>query len=629
MGAGTAPVPSSAPSCSTRAGARTGIRHLRRSVRPPEVQAARSPRGRCSARPTRWSTRRSDGWTVADVPFFGMGPSLRRTQPVRAAGAVPHRRSAARGPAGLYDARDRVRGPAGRAAALVGARPGARRADDDRRCGRSRRGLGSHGEGTHGYFVYDSSVHVPLIVSTPLEPLQGLRVDAQVSLVDVAPTIAALAGSIRSRTSTADRSWPLMTSRDGPDSASVGCCSGPSSVSPARSVPASPWRPPPPGARLRLQRVDDTRACSSGGARSRPLQVTPLQVHRGAPAQLYDLAGRPGRDHQRHRPAPRDLASEMARELERSRRKPAATRRLPGREPRRRDFPAPRLARIRRGVRRPGDEGGRESLADPKDKLDVFTAVQRAGEYTRTDEVHAQQNHCRRRPRRRQNVLLSAPGPPVSRSEPGPPSIRSRPTRRRCCRRPCCRRSGRRRPRRQRVAAAVAAQRVASLPPSEAVRPALPLEPSWPASPRSSSTPGGRRSSMSAPSPPCRRSLPPPRRAASRCRRRPRIVVAREAAQRLAVDAADQRRRRRRCRSACAPRRAGLRTAPGSRRASARGRRSRPRRGAGEGVGRGAGRAVGAGVDQRAEHQRLEVAEPVDADVEPAGEAVAVDQRRR
>ena len=35
---------------------------------------------------------------------------------------------------------------------------------------------------------------------------------------------------------------------------------------------------------------------------------------------------------------------------------------------------------------------------------------------------------------------------------------------------------------------------------------------------------------------------------------------------------------------------------------------------------------LGLRVDQRAEHQRLEVAEPVDPDVEPAGEAVAVDQ---
>ena len=54
--------------------------------------------------------------------------------------------------------------------------------------------LGSHGEGTHGYFVYDSVLHVPLIVATPFEDLRGVRVDAQVSLADIFPTVFALAG---------------------------------------------------------------------------------------------------------------------------------------------------------------------------------------------------------------------------------------------------------------------------------------------------------------------------------------------------------------------------------------------------------------------------------------------------
>ena len=54
--------------------------------------------------------------------------------------------------------------------------------------------LGSHGEGTHGYFVYDYALHVPLIVSAPIDDLRGVRVDEQVSLVDVFPTVLALAG---------------------------------------------------------------------------------------------------------------------------------------------------------------------------------------------------------------------------------------------------------------------------------------------------------------------------------------------------------------------------------------------------------------------------------------------------
>ena len=55
-------------------------------------------------------------------------------------------------------------------------------------------GLGSHGEGTHGFFVYDYALHVPFIVASPIDELHGVRVDSQVSLVDVFPTVLALAG---------------------------------------------------------------------------------------------------------------------------------------------------------------------------------------------------------------------------------------------------------------------------------------------------------------------------------------------------------------------------------------------------------------------------------------------------
>lgn len=55
-------------------------------------------------------------------------------------------------------------------------------------------GLGSHGEGTHGYFVYDYAVRVPFLVATPFTELRGVRVDSQVSAVDVFPTILALSG---------------------------------------------------------------------------------------------------------------------------------------------------------------------------------------------------------------------------------------------------------------------------------------------------------------------------------------------------------------------------------------------------------------------------------------------------
>lgn len=51
-------------------------------------------------------------------------------------------------------------------------------------------GLGDHGESDHGYFLYESTVHVPLIVHWPKSDVtHPRRVSEPVSLVDVAPTI--------------------------------------------------------------------------------------------------------------------------------------------------------------------------------------------------------------------------------------------------------------------------------------------------------------------------------------------------------------------------------------------------------------------------------------------------------
>ncbi len=55
-------------------------------------------------------------------------------------------------------------------------------------------GLGSHGEGSHGYYIYDYATHVPLIISSPFAAIQGKRVASQVRTVDVFPTLLDMAG---------------------------------------------------------------------------------------------------------------------------------------------------------------------------------------------------------------------------------------------------------------------------------------------------------------------------------------------------------------------------------------------------------------------------------------------------
>jgi arylsulfatase A-like enzyme len=54
--------------------------------------------------------------------------------------------------------------------------------------------LGDHGESTHGVFLYDETIHVPLVIRLPGQRSAGMRIDARVGLVDVAPTLLELAG---------------------------------------------------------------------------------------------------------------------------------------------------------------------------------------------------------------------------------------------------------------------------------------------------------------------------------------------------------------------------------------------------------------------------------------------------
>jgi len=54
-------------------------------------------------------------------------------------------------------------------------------------------GLGDHGESSHGYFIYDSTIRVPLLVK-PAATTPARDIKTSVSLVDLAPTLLHLAG---------------------------------------------------------------------------------------------------------------------------------------------------------------------------------------------------------------------------------------------------------------------------------------------------------------------------------------------------------------------------------------------------------------------------------------------------
>src|SRR5580658_4803579 len=49
--------------------------------------------------------------------------------------------------------------------------------------------FGEHGEKFHGMFLYDETIHVPLLLKLPGEKFAGKRVEARVALADVAPSV--------------------------------------------------------------------------------------------------------------------------------------------------------------------------------------------------------------------------------------------------------------------------------------------------------------------------------------------------------------------------------------------------------------------------------------------------------
>ncbi len=54
--------------------------------------------------------------------------------------------------------------------------------------------LGEHGEADHGFFVYEATTHVPMILAGPYAGLAGKVVAAPVGQADIAPTLLELAG---------------------------------------------------------------------------------------------------------------------------------------------------------------------------------------------------------------------------------------------------------------------------------------------------------------------------------------------------------------------------------------------------------------------------------------------------
>ena len=54
--------------------------------------------------------------------------------------------------------------------------------------------LGAHEEDTHGVFLYDETIHVPLVLKLPKNQMAGKQIKNRGRLLDIAPTVLAVAG---------------------------------------------------------------------------------------------------------------------------------------------------------------------------------------------------------------------------------------------------------------------------------------------------------------------------------------------------------------------------------------------------------------------------------------------------
>ena len=77
--------------------------------------------------------------------------------------------------------------------------------------------FGEHGEERHGMFLYDETIHVPLLLKLASGKSAGKRVDTRVALADIAPTLLRAADLVPPPTMQAESLLPLIDATKLPD----------------------------------------------------------------------------------------------------------------------------------------------------------------------------------------------------------------------------------------------------------------------------------------------------------------------------------------------------------------------------------------------------------------------------
>ena len=213
--------------------------------------------------------------------------------------------------------------------------------------------FGEHGEHYHGIFLYDETIHVPLLFRMPAQQFAGMQVDTRAQLVDVAPTIMDVAGIPVPKAVQGDSLLPVIKSvSDGSASAKL------------------------PPDRLAYAETDYPHI-NFGWSSLRALRTDKYLFIEAPRKELYDQAADPGAEH--------NLAVTSAAvtqtlndRLESFRRQTAGAAQA---QAVKRD---PRLARqlaalgYASGSRPPEPPGKELSGADPKDKIDIAAQLDEA-----------------------------------------------------------------------------------------------------------------------------------------------------------------------------------------------------------------------------------------------------------
>lgn len=209
--------------------------------------------------------------------------------------------------------------------------------------------LGSHDEATHGFFVYDYALRIPLLIRPPFDELRGVKVESQVSAVDVFPTVLELVGA-EARGEVHGRSLlPVMLD---PRQERAGQAYG-ESMAPNLHY---------------------------GWSSLHTLRTERFKLIKAPRPELYDVSADPGETSNVYASHGK-VAGEMMRKLERL--MVDTSRGVP--KPEAADLDSETRERLAAlgymgGPVEPPASGASSVLADPKDKLRVFAAVQQAGD---------------------------------------------------------------------------------------------------------------------------------------------------------------------------------------------------------------------------------------------------------